>query len=85
VLISSHHKAAAARGDHRRSHRDVRPIPAPTDTTATSRAVVGMIFGLAMIGFNSAFDTDDWSNTIQRQSDAGSVADQTVVLRGVQK
>ena len=30
VLISSHHKAAAARGDHRRSHRDVRPIPAPT-------------------------------------------------------
>ena len=38
---------------------------ADLDTTATSRAVVGMIFGLAMIGLNPAFDTDDWSNTIQ--------------------
>jgi AcrR family transcriptional regulator len=35
------------------------------DTTATSRAVVGMIFGLAMIGLNPAFDSDDWTNTIQ--------------------
>lgn len=45
--------------------RELGYLRADLDTTATSRAVVGMIFGLAMIGLNPAFDRDDWSNTIQ--------------------
>ena len=66
VLISSdHHKAAAARGDHRHSQRGVRRFRRRPRHTATSRAVVGMIFGPAMISLNPAFDTDDRSNTIQ--------------------
>jgi AcrR family transcriptional regulator len=45
--------------------RELGYLRADLDTTATSRAVVGMIFGLAMIGLNPTFDPDDWANTIQ--------------------
>lgn len=40
-------------------------LRADLDTTATSRAVIGMIFGLAMIGLNPALDTDERENTVQ--------------------
>ncbi|OBI92010.1 TetR/AcrR family transcriptional regulator [Mycobacterium sp. 1245805.9] len=47
---------------HGREHGYLR---ADLDTTATSRAVIGMIFGLAMMGLNPAFDNDERENTIQ--------------------
>ena len=40
-------------------------LRADLDTTATSRAVIGMIFGLAMMGLNPALDNDERANTIQ--------------------
>jgi AcrR family transcriptional regulator len=40
-------------------------LRADLDTTATSRAVIGMIFGLAMIGLNPALDTAERENTVQ--------------------
>jgi AcrR family transcriptional regulator len=40
-------------------------LRADMDTTATSRAVIGMIFGLAAIGLNPALDGDERTNTIQ--------------------
>jgi AcrR family transcriptional regulator len=39
-------------------------LRADLDTTATSRAVIGMIFGLAMIGLNPALDTAERENTV---------------------
>ena len=35
------------------------------DTNATSRAEIGMIFGLAMIGLNPALDLDEKTKTVQ--------------------
>jgi AcrR family transcriptional regulator len=40
-------------------------LRADLDTTATSRAVIGMIFGLATIGLNPALHDDERTNTIQ--------------------
>jgi AcrR family transcriptional regulator len=40
-------------------------LRADLDTTATSRAVVGMIFGLAMMGLNPALDEDERAGTVQ--------------------
>jgi hypothetical protein len=40
-------------------------LRADLDTTATSRAVIGMIFGLAMIGLNPALDPDEKTKTVQ--------------------
>jgi AcrR family transcriptional regulator len=45
--------------------RQLGYLRADLDTMATARAVVGMIFGLAMIGLNPALDRDDWTTTIQ--------------------
>jgi AcrR family transcriptional regulator len=35
------------------------------DTTATSRAVIGMIFGLAMMNLNPALEDEERANTVQ--------------------
>ena len=40
-------------------------LRADLDTTATSRAVIGMIFGLATIGLNPALGDAERTNTIQ--------------------
>ena len=40
-------------------------LRADLDTTATSRAVIGMIFGLATIGLNPALGDAARTNTIQ--------------------
>jgi hypothetical protein len=40
-------------------------LRADLDATATSRAVIGMIFGLAMMGLNPALDNEERANTIQ--------------------
>jgi AcrR family transcriptional regulator len=40
-------------------------LRADLDATATSRAVIGMILGLAAIGLNPALDDDERANTIQ--------------------
>jgi AcrR family transcriptional regulator len=40
-------------------------LRADLDTTATSRAVIGMIFGLAMMNLNPALDDEERANTVQ--------------------
>jgi AcrR family transcriptional regulator len=40
-------------------------LRADLDTTATSRAVIGMIFGLAMMNLNPALDDVERANTVQ--------------------
>ena len=40
-------------------------LRADLDTTATSRAVIGMTFGLATIGLNPALGDAERTNTIQ--------------------
>ena len=40
-------------------------LRADLDTTATSRSVIGMIFGLAMIGLNPALDPEEKTKTVQ--------------------
>ena len=57
--------AVQLNADYYEHGRELGYLRADLDTTATSRAVVGMIFGLAMIGLNPALDADDWANTIQ--------------------
>lgn len=52
----------AAFYEHGREHGYLR---ADLDTTATSRAVVGMIFGLAIMSLNPAFDEAERAKTIQ--------------------
>jgi AcrR family transcriptional regulator len=48
--------------EHGRERGYLRP---DLDTTATARAVVGMILGLAMMGLNPAMDTDARSGSVQ--------------------
>jgi AcrR family transcriptional regulator len=57
--------AVRLNADYYEHGRELGYLRSDLDTTATSRAVVGMIFGLAMIGLNPALDPDDWANTIQ--------------------
>ena len=57
--------AVRLNADYYEHGRELGYLRADLDTLATSRAVVGMIFGLAMIGLNPALDADDWENTIQ--------------------
>ncbi len=45
--------------------RELGYLRADLDTTATSRAVVGMIFGLAIMGLNPALNEDDRANIVQ--------------------
>jgi AcrR family transcriptional regulator len=45
--------------------RDRGYLRADLDTTATSRAVIGMIFGLAMMNLNPAVDNVERENTVQ--------------------
>jgi AcrR family transcriptional regulator len=40
-------------------------LRADLDATATSRAVIGMIFGLAMMNLNPALDDEERANTVQ--------------------
>jgi hypothetical protein len=40
-------------------------LRADLDVTATSRAVIGMIFGLAMMNLNPALDDEERANTVQ--------------------
>ena len=48
-----------------RHGRDRGYLRADLDTTATARAVVGMILGLAMIGLNPALDDNDRTRSVQ--------------------
>jgi AcrR family transcriptional regulator len=47
--------------EHGREHGYLRD---DLDTTATSRAVVGMIFGLAIMGLDPTLDEDERANTV---------------------